>query len=236
METALKRTPIDHVRVLSHLPDHERRSLAAEEVVLRNYRRGDIVAESGSIPGAVFFIISGKVRHQTYSEDGKPVHFGFDESGGLFGEVEAIENKPRPIETSACVDSTIGLLSAARFRELCDKYPPIEDALRRLLVHRLNDQMNRVFEFTTLSVKERVRREIVRICEAQYKAILPDHSLSDLLVIREPPTHAEIAACISSHREAVTREIKSLESDGVIVWKRGCYQVRDLARLRGMAT
>ncbi|MDO6459309.1 Crp/Fnr family transcriptional regulator [Granulosicoccaceae sp. 1_MG-2023] len=234
MDSLRNNTPLDHINVLKVLPEYERRSLANEEVVLRHYRRGDIVAEPGTPARAVFFIISGKVRHQAYSSDGKAVHYGFDGCGGLFGEVEAIEDSPRTLESSAFCDSTIGLLPAARFRDLCEKYPAVEHALRALLVQRLETQMRRVFEFTTLSVRERVRREIVRIAEAQFRSA--QDSTAETLTIHEPPTHAEIAACISSHREAVTREIKSLEAEGVIVWKRGCYQVRDFPRLRELAS
>jgi CRP/FNR family transcriptional regulator, cyclic AMP receptor protein len=36
-----------------------------------------------------------------------------------------------------------------------------------------------------------------------------------------PPTHAELAARVSTHREAVSRELKSLERTGLIDRRRG---------------
>ena len=39
--------------------------------------------------------------------------------------------------------------------------------------------------------------------------------------VTRPPTHAELAARVGTHREAVTREFKRLERDGLIERRRG---------------
>jgi len=49
-----------------------------------------------------------------------------------------------------------------------------------------------------------------------------------------PPKHAEIAARVSTHREAVTREFSRLTELGVIERKRHGLIVKDLARLEKM--
>jgi len=54
---------------------------------------------------------------------------------------------------------------------------------------------------------------------------------SDGIVLLEVPTHAEIAARISTHREAVTREIKILELSGAISWGKGKHIVHDVTQL-----
>ena len=49
------------------------------------------------------------------------------------------------------------------------------------------------------------------------------------------PTHADIASRISTHREAVTRELKNLEKLGVINWRPGNYVVHDITALEALA-
>ena len=52
--------------------------------------------------------------------------------------------------------------------------------------------------------------------------------------ISPPPTHAEIAARISTHREAVTRELKALERSDLLERTRGAYVVKDISELERM--
>ena len=67
--------------------------------------------------------------------------------------------------------------------------------------------------------------EVFRIAARQAK------SRSGDVIITDAPTHADIAARISSHREAVTRELKMLEKAGTITWKPGSHIVHDIGAL-----
>ena len=49
-----------------------------------------------------------------------------------------------------------------------------------------------------------------------------------------PPTHSELAARVSSHREAVTRELGALKRAGLIERRRGAIALLDAERLRLM--
>jgi CRP/FNR family transcriptional regulator, cyclic AMP receptor protein len=44
--------------------------------------------------------------------------------------------------------------------------------------------------------------------------------------------HAEIAARVSTRREAVARELKALERAGLLVRRRGAIELTDTAQLR----
>ncbi len=50
-------------------------------------------------------------------------------------------------------------------------------------------------------------------------------------VISPVPTHADFAARVSTHREAVTRELNALERAGLIARQRGTLIIADFARL-----
>jgi CRP/FNR family transcriptional regulator, cyclic AMP receptor protein len=57
---------------------------------------------------------------------------------------------------------------------------------------------------------------------------------ADGAVIRPAPTHSEMASRISTHREAVTRELSRLRSLGIIARQGRTLRVNDLARLEAM--
>jgi DNA-binding GntR family transcriptional regulator len=54
------------------------------------------------------------------------------------------------------------------------------------------------------------------------------------MVVSPPPTHAELAARVSGHREAVTRELGALERAGLIERRRGAIVLADAPRLHRM--
>jgi DNA-binding MarR family transcriptional regulator len=84
---------------------------------------------------------------------------------------------------------------------------------------------NRANETSGLSMRHRLCAELLRLArQAQVPPALP--------VISPPPTHAELAARVSSHREAVTRELGALERAGLIARRRGAVALLDEARLR----
>ena len=82
----------------------------------------------------------------------------------------------------------------------------------------------RVFEFSALAVGNRVHAELLRLAR--------DHMNDDnTALIRPAPTHAEIASRISTHREAVTRELNQLSHDGLVERQPNALFVRDVERL-----
>jgi CRP-like cAMP-binding protein len=98
-------------------------------------------------------------------------------------------------------------------------------AILRHLTTQVRALTERVFEFSTLAVRNRVHAELVRLAR--------DHGGNDA-VIRPAPTHTEIASRISTHREAVTRELNRLEDLGLIVREGRSLRVHDLERLQAM--
>ena len=50
------------------------------------------------------------------------------------------------------------------------------------------------------------------------------------MTISDPPTHAEIASRVATHREAVTREMNYLDREGIIERHTGRLVVRDIER------
>jgi len=55
------------------------------------------------------------------------------------------------------------------------------------------------------------------------------------LVLSPAPTHEEIASRVSTHREAVTRELAWLEAQGVVEKAGRTLKITDLERLGNLA-
>jgi CRP/FNR family cyclic AMP-dependent transcriptional regulator len=85
----------------------------------------------------------------------------------------------------------------------------------------------RVVEFSTIGVRNRIHAELLRLARAE-------RVIEGTGRISPPPTHAEIASRISTHREAVTRELKQLENQSLLERTRGAFVIKDLAELERM--
>jgi CRP-like cAMP-binding protein len=172
----------------------------------------------------VHFIVSGRVRINLYAASGREVTFRDQNAGGMYGELAAIDGSPRSASVIALTDTTIAALPPASFWQALRDHPDIAaETLRRLamLVRSLSE---RVYEFSTLAVKNRLHAELLRLCR--------DHMTGPREAVIDPsPTHAEIASRISTHREAVTRELSELARAGLVQRRGHALVVLDVGRL-----
>ena len=118
-------------------------------------------------------------------------------------------------------------MSAEMFRDLLAEVPEMAQIVMQRMVGSLRTLVERVVEFSTLGVRNRIHAELLRLARA-------GRIVDGTGRISPPPTHAEIAARISTHREAVTRELKVLERSDLLERTRGAYVVKDISELERM--
>ena len=184
------------------------------------YQSGRYIIPSAQDHNHVYFLISGQVKVCAYNNTGKQVYFENLSSGMMFGELAAIDNGDR---TSDCICSETALvarLDKQSFLQVLEKYPSVKSRVLLRLVSMIRRQLQRVYEYTAYSVNQRIRFEILRLVSEAGSSQPP-------IVLENVPTQAELADRISSHREAVSRELKVLESDGLITWMPQAHVVHD---------
>ncbi len=173
----------------------------------------------------VFFILAGSVRISSYTEAGREVIFSEMHAGDIFGEFSAVDRLPRSASIVALSDCLMARMPSAKFFEVLRGHADISVRLIELLVFKIRKMSERVFEVSALGVRERVRRELLRLAtEGQ--------PFRNGVVVQPAPTHYEIAARIGSHREAVTREFNRLEAENIIEVRRKQIRIIDLQRLK----
>jgi CRP-like cAMP-binding protein len=172
----------------------------------------------------VYFVISGRVRANLYSPDGQDVTFRDMATGEMFGELAAIDPAPRSANIVALAPTTLASISAKEFAQVLRDHPTVAAATLRRLVRLVRSLSERVYEFSALAVRNRIHAELLRLCRDQMTA-------ANEATIDPAPTHAEMASRISTHREAVTRELNELARAGVIGRHGPALVVHDVARL-----
>ncbi len=207
----------------------------AREDIARYFRvkqlvKGQYVISESQANNEVYFLVSGKVHACAFSQNGKQVQFEELRSGMMFGELAAIDNKDRSSDCIAVTEVTLAVISSEDFHVLIDTYKSVRTFVIQRLAYMVRLHMRKLYELTTYPVNQRVRFELLRIASRHELSKSKDATCS-AISFASVPTHAEIAARIGTHREAVTRELKLLESAGTITWRPGEYVIHDLTQL-----
>lgn len=202
------------------------REAVAAALTKVEFTDGDKVVQQSDDNKDVYFLISGHIRVCIFSREGKEIQFEDLEAGEMFGELAAIDGSSRASECVSIGDSTVAILSQERFLWAIDSYPGFNRYVLNRVVGMLRNQMGRVVEFSSHTVKDRLRCELIRL------AVRQGERVDGVVVIKNPPTHADIASRIGTHREAVTRELKRLQGLGLITWGRHTRTINDLPALR----
>jgi len=139
-------------------------------------------------------------------------------------EFSAVDGLPRSASVQALSDCSVARMPAAAFFKLLHTNAPVATKLVELLVAKIRKTSQQVFEVAALSLRERLRRELLRLA-------ISGEKVGRTVVIKPAPTHQEIASHLGSHREAVTREFHRLEVEGLLEVRRRQISILDPERL-----
>ena len=176
----------------------------------------------------VHFIVAGRVLVTTYSPGGRETSFRELAAGDSFGELAALDGKPRSADVVAIASGLIASMPPAAFRELLRAEWTVTERVLVRMADLARGLVDRVVELSTLSVQQRVCMELLRLARTSAAAGAGAR-------IEPVPTHSELAHRISSYREQITRELSALAKAGVLAREGSALVVRDLAALQRIA-
>jgi CRP/FNR family transcriptional regulator, cyclic AMP receptor protein len=194
----------------------------------RRYSAGEEILGYQDETDDVYFIAAGRAKVTIYSARGRAVDFRDLRQGDMFGEYAAIDGGRRTASIEAEHDCVVAAMSARDFQNLIWNSRTVSRTLLLHLTKQLRVLTQRVYEFSTLAVNNRVQAELLRLAR---ESLAKDATTCQSVQITPAPTHAAIAARISTHREAVTRHISDLVRHGVIERKGRSLIVRDISLL-----
>lgn len=226
MEATEKLGALQGVAMLQGLTDTELAQLSGA-CQWRDYDGGAMVLDQDSDSHDVFFIAAGRVRVTIYAESGREVAFRDLAEGASFGELSAIDGQPRSASVVALTRVSLARLPRDRFWALVHGKPPFAENLLRNLAALVRSLTERVLDYSTLGVQNRVQAELVRMGR---EAGVADNRA----VISPIPRHADIASRVSTNREAVTRELGQLAAQGIVERRNNTLIILDLTRLAEM--
>ena len=189
--------------------DLETRDAIAEFCSGAEFEAGDTILSHLDTSRHIYFVLSGAIEVSLYSVNGRRIIFNDKGPGQMVGELAAIDGQPRSAHVIAKDKSLTAAMSPEDFRTVVADYPGVASFLQTHLVNQVRALSERVFEFNALCVNNRIHVELLRHAQsAEVDGLRRE--------IVPAPTHAAIASRVSTHREAVTRELSRLSKDGLL--------------------
>lgn len=185
-----------------------------KECEWRAFEKDEIIFNDENVIIEVFFIIKGKARvfvdsnHQKANEE-QEVALAELKTGDYFGEISAIDGRPRSAKIKTVEPTLLAILKRDDFLALIERVPQISFKIITKFVGIIRTLDKRVTELSVLTESERICAEIARLSIA-------DVTKSNVRIIPLMPRHQDIAMWAGVGKEMVAKIIGELARNGII--------------------
>lgn len=226
---------LDGIELLAGIPPEGLRGLE-KRGRWRRYHEGEQILDRHSDDRDVYFVVKGTVEIVAYSMTGREIAFAHVKPGGYFGEISAIDGEPRSANVVAHTDCLLASLAPSVFTSLCEENPRIALHVMRRLARIIRTCDERIMDLSTLGAVQRVYVELLRLAEPVASLVtIGGKPPPPTYVIRDMPTHKDIASRVSTTRETVARAVSHLTSAKIIEKKGRLLHIRDRPMLEHLA-
>jgi CRP-like cAMP-binding protein len=217
---------LDSIAIFRALTAEARRALA-HRCSWREFEPRQEIVRHQDDSRMVYFLIAGKAEVTIYSRSGRKVTFRDIHAGEIFGELAAIDGRPRSASVRATSHCTVAAMSPELFwQTLRDEQGVMTDVLK-YLSERVRDLSSKVVDLHTKDVPRRILAELLRVAQ-------PSETEFGNAVLYPAPTAGDIAARVATTRETVARELSLLERAGIIERRGRTLVIPDFKKLRGL--
>ena len=218
------------VRAISYFRDLDEGAaerLAEAMVCNRFAPRERVILEGEPAPG-FYYLRSGKARIYRTGADGREQSFRIVSAGDTFGEVPVFDASPNPASVEALSDCEVVLIPTAAVIDIIGRHPEVAVPLLVHFAKRLRSFTELVEQISLQTVPSRIARYLYQVAREE------GVSTEEGVVIARDITQQDLASLVGSVREVVSRSLKMLEDEGIILIRRKEMVILDLGALREM--
>jgi CRP/FNR family transcriptional regulator, cyclic AMP receptor protein len=219
----------DLVGVLSVLSRDDADALASLGRTV-TYERGDLLVRQGARERSVHILLDGSVKVVVTASDGRSVLLEFCGPGESIGELSVLDGRARSADVIASAPVRSLRIDGDAFLGFLRSRPELALSLLRAISARLRDANVTRLEMALEPTVQRVARRLLELAATHGEPV------EDALRIDMPVTQAELAEWVGASREGVSDALRQLREVGAIETARKAVLVRDVARLRAVAS
>ncbi len=197
---------------------------------LRTYASGDLLFVEGDHSHTVFACIEGRVRVFLTMPSGRELLVGIKLPGDEFGELSALDGRPRSASAAAIGPTVVAELRADRFIEALTDEPYLFVAVCQSLSAQLRLANDRLVARNSNSATVRTGRMLVELA-----SLMMRHSGSSSSY-EVPITQSDLADWIGATRESTARALAGFRRAGLVETCRGRIVVLDVLGLNAFVS
>ncbi len=218
---------LSKIELLKNINDKDLNDLSNNASIL-NYNSAEQIIDRNAQNKDIFFVISGSVRVVNYSNSGREIAFAKFTEGDYFGEISAIDGKPRSANVVAIENCVLISVKRESFIDLLHRNSKISFLILKRFTEIIRISDERIMDLSTLRAVQRVYVELLRRTDK-------DVAVPELWVIRPMPSHSLIASLAGTTRETVARVLSNLTDAKIVEKKSKALYIRNKNKLEQLA-
>lgn len=200
----LKRVPL-----FEGLADAELDALS-QVALLRTFPKDRVVIMAEEEGNSLFVIHNGQVKVSIVSEDGREVILSILGEGNFFGEMSLLDGHPRSANVTTTQETELLMVRRADFLRFIQKSPQTAIKLLSVLASRIRVTDRKIEGLALSDVTGRITQTLLQLADEQ------GEPTPEGVLIKDRPTHQDLANMSGTTRETVSRILKRLENQGYI--------------------
>jgi CRP/FNR family transcriptional regulator, cyclic AMP receptor protein len=184
----------------------------AGQMLKAELRPGQTVFARGDAGRNVYLVVSGSVRLSVFSADGRLLSFKHANAGDIFGEIAALDGRPRTADALALTRVIAMTLAKEQLDRLIESNPRVARAAIDWLCQRLRDTSAQAEAIALHPVEVRLARYLLsRLIPGPTGDRMGGNSTVELGI-----SQGELASLIGASRQKVNAALGLLEDSGAI--------------------
>lgn len=226
MSNVAARLVLKNNPIFGTLPNEVLDSLA-EMATSRGYQNGEVVFNEGEPGNLLLGLISGRIRIQASSNDGRALNLNMIMPGEIIGEIAFLDGGLRT--ASGLAEGSIRVFSIAQrpFFKLLRDQPELAIHLMQLVCQRVRWTSLQLADFAFLTPPARLATQLLHLRDNKGDAALES---ADIHI-----SQAELARFLGVSRQVVNGYLRDWQAKGALLLKRGRIHVTDEPTLRAAA-
>ena len=196
----------------------------------RSYAPGELLFVEGDRSHCVYVCVRGRVRIFLTMPSGRELLVGIKSPGEEFGELSALDGRPRSASAAALDPTVVAEIRADRFMELLRAEPQLSIAVCQSLSAELRRANDRLVTRNSDSAVVRTGRMLIELASMKMRHGGPSGSFELAL------TQSDLAGWIGATRESTARALARFRRAGLVETGRGCITVLDVVGLNQLVT
>jgi CRP/FNR family transcriptional regulator len=193
------------------------------------YPSGSFLFFENEANRGIFILCSGEVKLSVSSNTGRTLILSISHPGDVIGLASTLAGSPYEVTAEVLQSASISFLRNEDFHRLCSIHPDLNRAVMRQLTLQYSTACD---QLRTIGLSSSAPQKMARLLLSWSNH---GRKTEDGVRITVPLTHEQIAECVGSTRETVTRTLSDFKHKGLIFLKGATVLIPNPAALEAVS-